>query len=54
MTLTRLHSVGNYDTALFDFIKLNEKFKPKLYLDSKGIATIKHHPFNEKQYTPKN
>ena len=54
MALTGLHTVGNYDTALFGFIRDKEGFKKKLYLDSKGIATIKHHPFNEKRYTPKN
>lgn len=41
MALTRLHMVGNYEAALAEFIKINEGgVKPKIYLDSKGIATI--------------
>jgi GH24 family phage-related lysozyme (muramidase) len=41
MALTQLHTVGNYEAALAEFIKINEGgVKPKIYLDSKGIATI--------------
>ncbi|MGE3612535.1 MAG: hypothetical protein AB7G20_03490 [Sulfurimonas sp.] len=40
MALTTLHTTANYENDLAEFIKNNEGFESKVYLDSKGIATI--------------
>ncbi len=40
MALTTLHTTANYEGELIAFIEKNEAFHSKVYLDSKGVATI--------------